>query len=67
MARLDGVFEAVLAVAGLALALNIAFAVLAWLYAVLFVGGSVVAVLVGLVFVGFGTVIVAGFVQAYLG
>jgi hypothetical protein len=65
MARLDHVFETVLALTGLALTVNIGYAVVAWLYAALFVGGSVLAYLLALVFIGFGTVIVVGFVGLY--
>lgn len=65
MAVLDHTFETVLALSWLGVTATIAFAVLAWLYAALFVGGSPVALLVALVFIGFGAVIVYGTLQLY--
>lgn len=66
MVRVDGLFETVLALAGAGLALNIAFAVLVWLYAAVVIGGPPIALLVALAFIAFGTVIVMGFVGLYL-
>lgn len=65
MAVLDNVFETLLGLAWLGVTANIAVAVLAWLYAVVLVGGSLVPSLVALAFIGFGTVIVVGSIRVF--
>lgn len=65
MAILENVLETILALAAVVLMVNIAFAVLTWLYAALFVGGSPFALLLAVPFIGLGAVIVAGYIGIY--
>lgn len=58
--------EKVLALAGLGLALNVALAVLVWLYALLVIGGSLVASVIGVLFIVLGIAIVVGFIRMYV-
>ena len=65
MAALDHTFELVLAASWLGVTAVIGFAVLSWAYAAVVVGGGLVATLVALVFIAFGTVIVFGSLRLY--
>lgn len=61
----DNLMETVLALAGLGLVLNVAFAVVVWIYVLVFIGGPLTAVVLGLVFIVIGALIVVGYVQSY--
>lgn len=65
MAALDHAFETVLALTWMGVTVVIAFAVLAWAYAAVVVGGSPLALLLALVFIVFGGVIVFGSLRLY--
>lgn len=65
MAFIDRTFETALAISWLGVTATIAYAVFAWLYAAVYVGGSPVALLLALVFIGFGAVIVYGSLSLY--
>lgn len=57
--------DAGLALMGLALIANVGFAILVWIYALLFVHWSVPTAVVGALFVALGALILIGYVRSY--
>ena len=65
MLRNASVFELAVALVGIGLAANAAFAVVAWLYLLVAVGGPIQVLAIGVVFAIVGTLIVVGILRAY--